>query len=150
MIGQVSTPMIPKSFLPGANTGVGSASGHRELPRRRMRLPKTLLRSLVILLVLRAVIAPVTVRTIKAGHLQRARVVMCMRVGWPLQRLERFSSSSKLLKLFQGKHKDQSDASGWWLTARAPWACPAIALSTHGPADVCRFCLDRSAVSPRC
>lgn len=115
-----------------------------------MRLSNRLFKSLVLLLILRAVFAPLTVRAAKSGQLYRARVVVSMRHCWPQQRLERFSSTSKVLKLFQGKHKTQTDGDGQRLTYRSLWFSPESHLTPSLAENVRPFCLDRSAACPRC
>lgn len=115
-----------------------------------MRVPTVIIRALVLLLVVRAVCAPLTVRPTKSGHLYRARVVVSVRTCWPQQRLERFSSTSKLLKLFQGKDKSDADDTGRLLNDRAFWLSPNTSLASRLPERVRTFTLDRAASSPRC
>lgn len=115
-----------------------------------MRVPTAILRALVLLLIVRAVCAPLTVRPTKLGHLYRARVVVSVRTCWPPQRFERFSSTSKLLKLFQGKDKSEVEDAGRLLSGR-PFSSPLTAvLGPHLLESVRTFVLDRAANSPRC
>ena len=58
-------------------------------------------RTLVVLLALRAIAAPVTLRP--ATHSVKESVVIRMRC-WPPQQLQRFSARSKLLQLCPGKN----------------------------------------------
>lgn len=62
-------------------------------------------RAIVVLLVARAVAAPVSLRPSHDGPPTRSVLVVRRAYGWPQQRLERFSHSSKLLKLFRGKNR---------------------------------------------
>lgn len=153
MITRARIPMIRACLIPTEPRSERTLSlplYHRESRRYRMRLSKFAVRLLVLLLALRVVLAPLTIRPAKSGQIYRARLVVSMRHGWPQQRLERFSSNSKLLKLFQGKHKSQTPDSGRGLTYFRPWLAPKAHIELCLPEDVRAFCLDRSAASPRC
>jgi hypothetical protein len=69
-------------------------------------VPVSLTRVLVILLAFRAVIAPLTYRPASSNPSHRNGIVLSVR-WWPPQRLQRFSGSSKLLRLFRGKKKNE-------------------------------------------
>jgi hypothetical protein len=63
----------------------------------------TLSRVLVLLLAFRAVIAPLSYRPPGAHQAHRYHALVMSIRWWPPQRLQRFSSNSKLLRLFRGK-----------------------------------------------
>jgi hypothetical protein len=69
-----------------------------------LRVPVSLTRVLVLLLAFRAVIAPLTYRPAQSNPSHRNGIVISVR-WWPPQRLQRFSGSSKLLRLFRGKNE---------------------------------------------
>jgi hypothetical protein len=106
-------------------------------------------RTLVILLALRALAAPVGLcpsTPVPSHHRFFAFRMRC----WPPQQLQRFSSSSKLLELCTGKSKVTSGAQGrfvtfWRLTPppQRPSSVPVLEASR----DVST---DRSAVCLRC
>ena len=68
-------------------------------------------RAIVALLVARALAAPISIRP-QAGLPFRHCVLVARVCNWPPQRLERFSHSSKLLQLFQGKNGAACDVTG--------------------------------------
>jgi hypothetical protein len=83
-----------------------------------MRLPVALVRILILLLILRVVAAPLTIRPGKSGH----NSTVVRRVSsWPLQRLQRFSSTSHLLELFEGRNKAGREGEGRRLSVRSLW-----------------------------
>lgn len=67
-------------------------------------MPVYLKQLLVILLAFRAIVAPWTYRPPSSNPTHRNGLVISVR-RWPPQRLQRFSSTSKLLRLFRGKDK---------------------------------------------
>ncbi len=114
-----------------------------------MRLTLGLVRPLVFLLVVRAIIAPYTVRSLKTGPMYHPRVVMSVRT-WPPQRLERFSATSKVLKLFKGKDKvdelGSSHSSPSILNLRALQFATSLHANEGGRVST----WDRSVNCPRC
>jgi len=72
--------------------------------REGCRVPVSLTRVLVLLLAFRAVIAPLTYRPANSNPSHRNGIVLSVR-WWPAQRLQRFSGSSKLLRLFRGRNE---------------------------------------------
>lgn len=80
-------------------------------------MPIVWTRALVLVLALRAALAPFTYRPSDPDPLHRSSLVMRTR-WWPPQRLQRFSGSSKLLQLFQGKNRLTADAEGRLVSRR--------------------------------
>ena len=93
-----------------------------------MRVPVTLTRTLILLLAFRVVGAPLSPRPGKAHPLQHSFYVMRVR-SWPPQRLQRYSSNSKLLQLLQGKDKPVPEGAGRLLSDFALWSSPQHSLS---------------------
>lgn len=70
-------------------------------------------RVIVTLLVARAIAAPLAALRLNTDDATFHSILVVRRVyAWPQQRLERFSPSSKLLELFQGKNKPVSEDAG--------------------------------------
>jgi hypothetical protein len=67
-------------------------------------VPFSLKLLLVALLAIRAIAAPWTYRPANNNPTHRNRLVISVR-RWPPQRLQRFSGTSKLLRLYRGKDK---------------------------------------------
>jgi hypothetical protein len=86
-------------------------------------VPVTLTRVLVLLLAFRAVIAPLTYRPANSNPSHRNGIVMSVR-WWPPQRLQRFSGSSKLLRLFRGRNEVAPDAEVRLQRVVARWFSP--------------------------
>jgi hypothetical protein len=93
-----------------------------------MRIPVTLARTLVLVLAFRMVGAPLSPRPSKAVPVPHSFYVMRVRC-WPPQRLQRFSSNSKLLRLLQGKDKPMPEGAGRLLSLLALWSSPQHPLS---------------------
>lgn len=111
-------------------------------------MPAILRRTLVVLLALRAVAAPVVLPTppILSHH---EFFVVRMRC-WPLQQLQRFSASSKLLLLYTGKNRISSGDKPWLL---ACWPlCPVSQTLLAAPVSRASTALatNRLAVCLRC
>jgi hypothetical protein len=90
------------------------------------------MRILVLLLAFRAVIAPMTYRPANSNPTHRNGIVLSVR-WWPPQRLQRFSSSSKLLRLFRGKKEVVPDGEGWLSRVLAHWSAPRPLPDSLGP-----------------
>ena len=82
---------------------------------RRLRVPVLLTRILVLLLAVRAIAAPVALCPSFVPPSGHRFFVIHMRC-WPPQRLQRFSSSSKLLQLCTGKNRVTSSCGCCLLT----------------------------------
>jgi hypothetical protein len=82
---------------------------------------------LLLLLAFRVVIAPLTYRPAAADPHHRYNLVLRTR-WWPPQRLQRFSRTSKLLQLFQGKSRLASEAEGKRAGLLALWPSPRSCL----------------------
>jgi hypothetical protein len=83
-------------------------------------VPVSLTRVLVLLLAFRAVLAPLTYRPANANPTHRNGIVLSVR-WWPPQRLQRFSGTSKLLRLFRGKNEVVPDEEVRLQTIVARW-----------------------------
>jgi hypothetical protein len=81
----------------------------------------TLSRVLVLLLAFRAVLAPLSYRPSSASESHRHNSLVMSIRWWPPQRLQRFSSNSKLLRLFRGKTEVVPDGESR-LQHRARWS----------------------------
>lgn len=86
-------------------------------------------RSLMILLVLRAIVAPVTLHP--SSSCLRPTVMVRMRC-WPPQRLQRFSGASKLLQLCVGKNRPAPDVGPRPADAWPLRAAPGTDLAARG------------------
>lgn len=112
-------------------------------------VPAILRRTLVVLLALRAVAAPVVSRPAPSTLSHHQFLVVRMRC-WPYQQLGRFSSSSKLLRLYSGKNRvPSSDEQGLLehpplhpasQTILTPLVSRALASLTTARLSVCRRC----------
>ena len=114
-----------------------------------MRLAVFLTRTLVFLLALRAIAAPVAVRPsqISPGHRSWLEVrARC----WPPQRLARFSSSSKLLQLMKGKDKVASLPSGRFVAFGVFVTPLRFALSSPALGNLRSLSADRASDRLRC
>ena len=89
------------------------------------RVPVSLTRVLVLLLAFRAVIAPLTYRPANSNPSHRNGIVISVR-WWPHQRLQRFSGSSKLLRLFRGKNEVLPDEEVRLQKVVARWFSPRL------------------------
>jgi hypothetical protein len=98
-------------------------------------MPVSFTRVLVLLLAFRAVVAPFTYRPSASDRSHRHTLTMGIR-WWPPQRLQRFSGSSKLLQLFQGKNRVASDEDGRLPGVLARWPSPQ---SMPGALALCVF-----------
>jgi hypothetical protein len=103
-------------------------------------------KSLLILLVLRAIAAPVTLPTSTPSNSRHPLFVVRM-CCWPFQRLQRFSASSKLLQLYSGKNRVPSGEGAWLLlcwpraASRAHLAAPISRASTDPATERLAVCL---------
>jgi hypothetical protein len=85
---------------------------------------------LVALLAFRAIAAPWTYRPANSNPSHRNRLVISVR-RWPAQRLQRFSGTSKLLRLFRGKDKVVPEAELRLQETVARFALSRSIASTH-------------------
>lgn len=112
-------------------------------------MPALLTRTLVILLVLRAVAAPVALHPSTASPSPHQSFVIRMRC-WPFQRLQRFSASSGLLQGCSGKNRllsgEGSRLLNFWPPRPAPDPYLAVPIP-RAPGDVAT---NRLAVCLRC
>jgi hypothetical protein len=95
------------------------------------------------------VAAPVAVRTVKARASHQSSLVI-RRSAWPAQRLQRFSSSSKLLQLREGKNKFTTGDHARFMGLLSPLS-PALVTASTRFASPCRdLPPDRLAFCLRC
>jgi hypothetical protein len=114
-----------------------------------MRIPVLILRALLLLLVARFIAAPVTLRPTAPDSHQHSFLIFRI-CSWPPQRLQRFSSSSKLLQLLQGKNKvGPESVTRWsWLQSSSPppeplfvfFAVPPLLVGSASRATLCLRC----------
>jgi hypothetical protein len=88
-------------------------------------VPISLTRLLVLLLAFRAVIAPLTYRPANSNPSHRNGIVLSVR-QWPPQRLQRFSGTSKLLRLFRGKNEVVPDVEVRLQKVVSRWFSPRL------------------------
>ena len=112
-------------------------------------MPTLLKRTLVILLALRAIAAPVVLRPSTPTPSQGQCFVIRMR-SWPHQRLQRFSATSKLLQLRVGKNRATFVEGCRLLTfcPLRPASCPHVAAPVPGTPE--NSAMNRLAVCLRC
>jgi hypothetical protein len=112
-------------------------------------VPSILKWTLVILLVLRAVAAPVGLRPANSHSSHHRSYVIRMRC-WPPQRLQRFSATSKLLRLCVGKNKVASRETHRFLTRRPPVSASHSRLASPNPNAFRVWATNRLTVCLRC
>ena len=106
-------------------TGEIPRSSVKTRDARVSRVPVSLTRVLVLLLAFRAVIAPLTYRPANSNPSHRNGIVLSVR-WWPPQRLQRFSGTSKLLRLFRGKNEVVPDGEVRLQRVVARWFSPRL------------------------
>jgi hypothetical protein len=95
-----------------------------------MHIYNLVTRAIVVLLVARAVAAPVSLRRRDDGPPTRSVLVVRRAYGWPQQRFERISHASKLLKSFPGRDRPATEHGGLLRGHRAiPISSPALTSS---------------------
>ncbi len=99
-------------------------------------MPGLMTRAVMMLLIVRAIAAPVALRPKTAGYAYVHGLALRV-CAWPQQRLQRFSASSKLLQLRQGRNRVVADHSDRPPGFRSVWS--ARPRST-GPQGVSRIC----------
>ncbi len=108
-------------------------------------------RTLVLVLCLRAILAPFTYRPARTEPFARYSLVMRAR-WWPPQRLQRYSASSKLLRLYQGKNRDVSVSGrcGRPSSRFAAWDCSTVPSGAVVAIEPKGFLASRQAIVLRC
>jgi hypothetical protein len=112
-------------------------------------VPVLLTRTLVLLLALRAVAAPVVLCPSAPPSSHQRFFEIRMRC-WPPQRLQRFSSSSKLLQLYTGKNRVTSGETGRFLKRCLLRFTPQPPLPVLVPEASPDVATERLAVCLRC
>jgi hypothetical protein len=115
-----------------------------------MRLPVVALRSAIILLLMARVVAAPLALPPAVDYSHPSHGFVFRVCSWPPQRLQRFSSSSKLLRLLQGKNKAGSAEGLCLLPPRIPGPSPQSLLFPYGAGSPPGGSANRSTDRLRC